>query len=106
MNIAQITTEHYTFTGAGETDPAARVALADGFARHLQHRYDDCPDEHHARLQWLDWYDAKTGQLTEGDEQTPEQARGAFAQALDDWYGFAVFSIEAGACIRDGEDAI
>lgn len=83
MFIARMTTEHFTFEAAGLRESTAKVALRDGFRRHLQ--------------QCLDSYKGTRADLSE-----VEKAIKMSVAQLEDYYGISVSSFKQGQCRRDG----
>jgi hypothetical protein len=85
MFIARMETGHFTFEAAGLRDATAKVALRDGFRRHLK--------------SYIASYSGSGTDLSE-----MEKGLTMSVAELDEYYGIQVTSFKQGQCRRDGTE--
>lgn len=97
MWLATMETSHFSFTAAGASEEKAKLALVQGFSRHLARSYDDEADrtEAHAREHW--WAGHAEDQMVDfmNDE--------VWLAGVGEWFGIHAFRIKDGECVRDGD---
>jgi hypothetical protein len=88
MFVANMETQHYSFTAIGETEDDARRAVALGFSAHLT-LIQDVADPR------SEFVEGTLGQ----DLNVRDDA--VWTTAVDDWYAIRVVELQPGQCARD-----
>lgn len=83
MFIARMETDHFTFDAAGNRESTAKLAIRDGFRRHLR--------------EYIASYSGSGTDLSQ-----MEKGLKMTVADLEDYYGINVVSLMPGECRRDG----